>query len=81
MIAMRELLVRPAKEAGMKVPTDLHHFDPNEYPHWYVFCQMQIGRRIPTMSEHWNNAKIIAGIPDNKIEAVTCEGLMALGFQ
>jgi hypothetical protein len=81
MIAFRGMLVGPAQEAGIKVPVDPDNFDANEYSHWAVYCTMQLGRRIPTMTEHWGNAKIIAGIPEEKIRSVTIEAISALGFQ
>lgn len=81
MIAFSSLAVNPAREAGIKIPENLDIFDPNEYPHWAVYCNMQLGRRIPSMTEHWSNAKIIAAIPEDKIKIITRHEIEELGFQ
>lgn len=80
MIAMRSLLVAPAEQAGIKLPPDIHNFDHEEYPYWAVFCNMQLGRPIPSMIEHWENAKLIAGIPDDKIKVMTNKQIEDLGY-
>ena len=76
------MLVSHAKGAGMKVP-DLDNFDydGNEFPHFEVFCNAQIGRPI----KNWhhdvvNNAQVIAKIPADKINKVTFKDLDDLGF-
>ncbi len=81
MIAVRALLAGPAREAGIKLPDDLDEFDLEEYPHWAAYCVMQLGRRIPSMTEHWSNAKIVAAIPDDKIKLITRHEIEELGFQ
>ena len=81
MIAFRAMLVGPAEQAGIKVPPDLELYDSAEYPHWGAFLNMQLGRRMPCATSHWDNAKIIAAIPDEKIKTITVEAVMALGYQ
>ncbi len=71
MIAFPSLLVQPAEQAGIPVPEDIENYDPDEYPYWNVFTIMQCGRRMPSPNAHWENAKIIAAIPADRIKVVT----------
>lgn len=81
MIAFPGMLVRPAEEAGMKVPPDPDEFTPTDFPHFYAFCVMQLGRPILNgMTSHWENAKIIASVPEDKILAITPADLFDMGF-
>lgn len=80
MIGLPEMLVEPAKRAGMKVPSDLENYDPDAFPHWHVFCAMQLGAPCPTAGIHWENAKVIANIPENKIRNITAAQVIKLGF-
>lgn len=81
MIAEPAGLVGPAKEAGIAIPEDLEEFDPEEYPHWDAFCTMQLGRPMPNASCHWENAKVIARIPLDKIKTITIREMLNMGFQ
>ena len=58
MLAFPGMLVDAAEKAGMKVPqnADEDSWSGNEYPHFYVFCKLQLGR-IMRPGEHWENAK------------------------
>jgi hypothetical protein len=80
MIASPRLLVAPATEAGIAIPPDTNDYDVPSFPYWHVFCVMQLGTEMPTPNTHFENAKIIASIPDDKIEVVTIEDVLALGF-
>lgn len=80
MIAFSELLVGPAKEAGIKVPDDVEQYDRDAYPHWHLFCCIQLGARMPSPTAHWDNAKIIAQIPATEVPQVTWEQLVSLGI-
>lgn len=79
MIAFPSMLIEPAKTAGMKVPNDPDDYDAEYFPHFDVFIKYQLGRRMPAPSSHWNNAKIIAAIPDDEIKKVTLGKLAELG--
>ena len=81
MIAFPMLLIGPAMEAGMSVPDDPDSEDKDTYPHWFVFLEMQLGRPMPSPNSHWENAKVVAGIPDENIRLVTPEDLDRLGYQ
>jgi hypothetical protein len=81
MIAFDEMLVKPAEEAGIKVPSDLENYDANEYPHWKVFCNVQLGSPMPNWTAHWENAKMVAGVSTDKIKTIKMSELMELGLQ
>lgn len=80
MIAFTFMLERPAREAGMAVPDDTDDFDHEVYPHFHVFCVMQIGRPMPSPDSAWENAKVIAAIPADMIRTVTMDDLYRKGF-
>ena len=80
MIAFPEMLVDSATKAGIKVPSDVTEYDKNTYPHWYVFCTLQLGQPMPYWSVHYDNAKVIAGISDDKLKKLTLDEVVALGF-
>ena len=93
MIANVGLLTGPAKEGGIKFPPTpeergegthiddyLLEFDANEYPHWAVYLNIQLGRPMPTPHAHWDNAQIIGTIPEERIREITLEDLENLGI-
>ncbi len=83
MIAFPSMLVSAASKAGIKVPNNPDQFEElkDEYPHFYVYCMLQLGRPILYgMTSHWSNAEIIASIPDSDILNVTVGEVFALGF-
>lgn len=79
MIVFPDMIAEAAKKAGMKVPPDVDNFDAEEYPHFQVYCNVQLGVPI-TWGNHWTNAEIIAKIPENKIKATSLNDLYKLGF-
>lgn len=86
MIAFIGLLVNPALEAGIKVPPvdvveDATKFKGEDFPHWMVYVTMQLGSPMPSPTSHWENAKLVAGIPDDQIRCVTPKQLYKMGFQ
>jgi hypothetical protein len=80
MIAYASMLVSAAEKAGMKVPVDSDNFVPEEFPHFHVFCLMQLGAAVPYHGCHWDNAKVIAEIPDEEIKSVTMQDILLKGF-
>ncbi len=82
MIAFPEMLIEAAEKAGIKVPEskDLENYDPKKFPHWRVFCTMQLGAAMPYWGCHWDNAKVIAEIPENKIKKVKWADIVGMGF-
>lgn len=81
MIAFPEMLVPAAVQAKMKVPDNPRSFDTSEYPHFQVFCNVQLGFGMPSPTAHWDNAQVIAAIPDSEIMSVTRAQLLDLGLQ
>ena len=81
MLSLPEMIVGPAEQAGLKVPPDVNAFDKNEYPHWNVFCAVQLGSPMPSPVAHWENAELIAKIPEDQIREVTFNQLLELGLQ
>lgn len=79
MIAFATMLAQPAEQAGIKLPPDTENFDPFEYPHWTVYRKWQIGRAMPWPGIHFENAKIIAAVPDDVITTITQEELHERG--
>lgn len=67
MIAFASLLVAPAREAGITVPENPETYVPEDFIHWHVFILWQLGRPMPWATAHWENAKLIAGIPDDEL--------------
>ncbi len=80
MIAFPIMAAACAAEAGMKVPDDPNSFKSEEFPHFKVFCNVQLGASMPYATAHWDNAKVIAAISDDKILQITYEELLTLGL-
>lgn len=74
------MLIHAAQEAGMSVPEDADNFSAEHFPHFNVFCNMQLGAAMPYPGCHFDNAKIIKDIPDDKILTVKVSDIIALGF-
>lgn len=79
-MAYPSMLADAAEKAGMKVPPDPDDFVGKEYPRFAVFCTLQLNRRL-NWGEHWDNAKVIAAVPDDKIMTSTLEDFLALGLR
>jgi len=83
MIVFPEMLIPAAKATDMKVPDELDDscLDDikQDYPHFWVFCQIQLCRRMLNWSEHWDNAKVIAAIPEERLKAMTVADFISAG--
>ena len=85
------MIAHVAEEAGMKVPNfskkrpkakRIDDFDPNAYPHFFVFCEVTLGRAIRWASWHgWAraNAEVIAKLDEDTVKKVTLGNLVDLG--
>jgi hypothetical protein len=82
MLVFPGMIADAARAAGMKVPArpDTSSWDPNDYPHFYVFCGVQLGRPIE-WGENWENARVIAGVRDNELRKITLEELIGRGLR
>lgn len=82
MFAFPSMLVPAAQQAGISVPSDPDQ--PDQYrmthPHFFVFCQVQLCRRIRP-GEHFDNARIIASLSDDEIRRVTLADLIGAGLE
>ena len=75
-----EMLASVASATNMKVPEDCDNYKPGDFPHFQVFCNIQLGREF-SHGEHFNNAEIISKISDDEIRNVTLEDLIELGIE
>lgn len=82
MLAFPGMLMSAATQAGMKTPdlSENDDYDPMDYPHFHVFCLVQLGRPMLDMGEHWKNAEVIAEIPDEDIKSMTLDDLIGRGL-
>lgn len=80
MIIMARGLVNAALAAKMWVPRDPESFDPEKFPHWEVFCIVQLGKPMITPNEHFENAKVVASVPKEKIKEIKLIELIELGL-
>jgi hypothetical protein len=81
MIIFPSELVGPAKEAGISVPPDPDNYKPEDFVRFNIFCKMQLGQTMPNDHAHWDNAKIIARIPKEKLKTININELIDMGFQ
>ena len=81
MIVFPHALVAAAEEAGMTVPPDPDKFEESkeQFPHFFVYCMLQLCRPI-TWGNHWQNAKIIAGISFDKLIEMQEADFFEAGF-
>jgi len=83
MMAFPSMLAKPARDAGMKTPVfegEDDDFDSDKFPHFAVFCNIQLGRPMQ-WGEQFENAKIIAAIPNEKIRSIGFVELLAMGLR
>lgn len=84
MLAFPGMLIDAAVSAGMAVPpeeqVDEMKFDVNLYPHFFVFCMIQLARPVAYHGEHWENAKVISSVPESDIRRVTLDNLIEKGL-
>lgn len=82
MLAFPSMLIPAAEQAGMPIP-DLSvkdEYNQDDFPHFAVFCAVQLGRAMD-WDEPWENAKVIATIPKDKIKSVTLDELITAGLR
>lgn len=75
------MIAPAAKKAGMAVPDDLEDYNVEKFPHWHVFMLMQLGASMPYPGVHFDNAKVIADLPLQKVKESTYFDLLEAGFQ
>lgn len=85
MMAFPSMLFDAADQAKMARPPEDWNEDwtdelREQYPHFFCYCMLQLNRPI-TWGEHWENAKIIASIPDTKIKKMELVDFLAMGLR
>lgn len=80
MLAFPDMLIPAAEAAGMKTPQDADDFSAEEFVHFQVFCNAQLGRAME-WEEPWENAKVIAAIPEEELKKMTLEKLIEKGLR
>jgi hypothetical protein len=80
MLAFASMLIRPAEAAGIPIPPDLDKFNDEDFIRWNIFCHMQLGQSMPSPGIHWENAKVIAAIPEDKLKTITPREILDMGF-
>lgn len=79
MIAFPSMLISAAQNAGMAYPKNPDKYSKNKYPHFFVFCHLQLGRRMQ-MGEQFTNAEIIAKIPVEELKTMELTDFLAKGL-
>lgn len=77
------MLVAPALKAGIKVPPlkEIDSFDEASYPHFALFCMIQIGRPLRTWKEQYYNAQLISKLSTKDIFELDAERLSKLDLK
>jgi hypothetical protein len=81
MMILESMLIDAAGKAGMKVPPDADEFDAAEFPHFRVFCNLQLCRPMKMDGEHFRNAEVIAQIPEERIKTMKLADFLAEGLE
>lgn len=82
MMCFPGMLVEAAAKAGIKVPDDPDNvaWDFNKFPHFTVLCALQLNRPIVRVGEHWDNAKIVAEFPEDKLKTAVLQDFLNRGL-
>lgn len=81
MMAFPSMLTEAAVQAGMKVPENPDdEFDREQFPHFAVFCVLQLGRPI-NWGEHWENAKVIMKFDEEMLKKAELSDFIERGLQ
>lgn len=81
MMAFPSMLVSAAIAAKMPVPSNPDEFDHDKFPHFAVFCTLQLARPMKMDGEQFRNAKVITKIPEDKIKKMTLTDFIAEGLE
>lgn len=88
MLAFPGMLLGAADAAGIPIPDpDVVNADrfelesiKEDFTKYFIFCILQLGKSMAYASEHWDNAKVIAAIPENELKTITPAELGKRGF-
>jgi hypothetical protein len=67
------------KNTGLKIPSDLENYNPEEYIQYHIFMLLHLGVPIDVFSLKYN-AEIIAKLSDEESKTITLEQLIEKGF-
>lgn len=83
MINFNAMLVAPALRAGIKVPPlkEIDSFDEASYPHFALFCMIQIGKPLSSLKDLDYNAQLISELSGQDILELDAEKLNKLDFK
>lgn len=75
MLCFPTMLVSAAEGAGIKVPPSQQQiedgdYDKHKFPHWALLCSTQLNRPM-TPGEHFENAKVIAAMDEERVKTIT----------
>lgn len=83
MLMLPSMLLSACADSGIPTPGDTVDdtgYDPEEFPRFHLFCLYQLCRPC-RWGEHFDNAEVIANVPEAKLKTITLEELIALGFE
>ena len=78
MMAFPSMLFDACEKAGIPHPED-DDYIPDEWLRFHLFCLVQLGRPV-RWGEHWENAEVIAKVPEDKIKTITLGELIEMGL-
>lgn len=81
MLCFPSMLVNAAEEADLPVPPDPENFKPERWPHFALFCSVQLNRPMMNPGEHFDNAKVIAKFRVSQLEKLTWKDLIKAGLK
>ena len=79
-ISHRGVLHQVAQEVGIKIPIDPMVASWDAFPHYELFCAMQLNVDMPYSTAHFDNAKLIARLSPDQVESITKKQLLKMGF-
>lgn len=79
MMLFPEMLVGACEKSGIRVPENLDEYDIEKFPHFFIFCQLQLGRPI-RWGEHWDNAEIISKLTVEELKTFTLQDFLSRGL-
>lgn len=82
MLCFPTMLVSAAEAAGIKIPPSMQQidegeYDKSDYPHWTLLCSTQLNRPM-TPGEHFENAKIIGTMNEQRVKTITVQECVEL---
>ncbi len=96
MLAFPAMLIPAARNAGMKTPHDVEYDEHDElvffdeaskrygkkdFPHFFVYCILQLARPLTDWNEPHENAVVIANIPADRLMTMTAAEFTAAGVR